>query len=807
MGMNRIIGSAVWLFVIEIGGAVDLHAQEELNGDIACHDPSTIIEDGNTRFFFKTGAGIPYHWSTDLRDWSYGGRIFPDGPPAWVDAAVQDYDPNNWNWAPDVAYFNGQYHVYYSVSEWGGPDSVIGLVTSPSLISPIWTDQGKVVQSDRWWEAVSDTDTTVYNCIDPSILVDTNGSVWMAFGSWSGGIAVTEIDPATGLRMNTNTLDETFIADNPALNGIEGACIYQHNGYYYLFVNYHKCCSGVDSTYNIRVGRSLSVTGPYFDKDGVDMRYGGGTMLLESSGRFVGPGHAAIYDDGDSEWFSYHYYTWPEFGSTSELGLSRLSWDEYDWPVLPNDWSALYPFNADAHEQMGFYDGTFSNGASVVSDDLLSKALELDGSGAFVQLHAAVANCKTVVTWVKWNGGADWQRIFDFGTDTTNYMFLTPRSNSGTMRFGIKNGGGEQTLDAPFALPTNTWCHVAVTLDGEQGILYFNGNPVATNTVTIRPWEVLARNNYIGKSQFSTDPGFSGRIASFRVFAHALSADEVRAIAEAPPSLAHRYSFTTDVHDSIGMANGRLEGGALITNGLLHLPGTSGSYAQLPGGLVSGSRAVTIEYWADLSANADWARVFDFGNIGGAYGANYLFFTPHSSFSDYRLDLNGTVLAKPGGNLNNQSAHVVCIVDPPSNYTAIYVNGQLVNQQTASTSSLSTIGKEWSFLGRSLFSADPYLNGDIDEFRIYEGRLTAQEIAGNYAHGPDEIYQPTFYTWANDADNMTFKWSSYPAGYAIEYSSTLTDPSWTTLTAPIPENGTNTLLVPVDSNAFFRLRR
>ena len=159
------------------------HAQMPILGNWGAHDPSTMIKDGSRYYIFTTGSGIPNKYSTDLRNWSAGSLVYPSGPPAWVATAVPGYDPGNWSWAPDVAFFNGRYHVYYSVSQWATIDSVIGLVTSPSLISPVWTDQGKVVQSDASCCTQPETDTTSFNCIDPSILVDTNGTVWMSLAT------------------------------------------------------------------------------------------------------------------------------------------------------------------------------------------------------------------------------------------------------------------------------------------------------------------------------------------------------------------------------------------------------------------------------------------------------------------------------------------------------------------------------------------------------------------------------------------------------------------------------------------------
>lgn len=157
--------------------------------------------------------------------------------------------------------------------------------------------------------------------------------------------------------------------------------------------------------------------------------------------------------------------------------------------------------------------------------------LNLDGVSNYATVPLSVVNASTFSAWVKWNGGNDWQRIFDFGASTTAYMFLTPRAFTGTMRFAITTTGTEQVIDAPTALPIGTWCHVAVTLDVSTGtgVLYLNGIAVATKTgMTVRPWQILARNNYLGKSQFATDPYFSGKIDSVRIFGRALSATEIR---------------------------------------------------------------------------------------------------------------------------------------------------------------------------------------------------------------------------------------------------------------------------------------
>ena len=96
-------------------------------------------------------------------------------------------------------------------------------------------------------------------------------------------------------------------------------------------MNWGRCCQGVNSTYNIRVGRSRNVTGPYLDKAGKDLVEGGGSLLLESAGRFIGPGHAGVLTEGGTNWLSFHFYD-SERNGAGTLGIRELRWDDDGWP-------------------------------------------------------------------------------------------------------------------------------------------------------------------------------------------------------------------------------------------------------------------------------------------------------------------------------------------------------------------------------------------------------------------------------------------------------------------------------------------
>ena len=133
-----------------------------------------------------------------------------------------------------------------------------------------------------------------YNAIDGTFVKDHNGDMWLAFGSYWDGIMLTPLNNST-LKPTTSPPTITHIAYRWSHAPIEAAYITYRNGYYYLFVNFDRCCAEVNSTYNIRVGRSTTITGPYYDKEGISMMSGGGSLFLAGNGRWIGPGHGRHY--------------------------------------------------------------------------------------------------------------------------------------------------------------------------------------------------------------------------------------------------------------------------------------------------------------------------------------------------------------------------------------------------------------------------------------------------------------------------------------------------------------------------------
>lgn len=305
----------------------------EFTGDTSpVHDPS-IIRQGSTYYLFSTDASstqggfIPIRCSTDKIAWSACGYLFAT-LPSWVSGAVPQATEI---WAPDVSYFNGAYHVYYAVSSFGSNVSAIGLATNTTLDSTdpnySWVDQGLVLQS-----SVSDN----FNAIDPNILIDAGGSVWLNYGSFWTGIYQQQIAPASGQIMSGSaTYHLAERASSVPNDPIEGSSMVYENGFYYLFVSWDYCCESdpSQSDYKIVVGRGASPNGPFTDESGVDMATGGGTILLQGDSTWAGPGGQTAYiDPTDGDLIVFHALMLSQNG-LDYLFVRSLTWTN-DWPVI-----------------------------------------------------------------------------------------------------------------------------------------------------------------------------------------------------------------------------------------------------------------------------------------------------------------------------------------------------------------------------------------------------------------------------------------------------------------------------------------
>jgi arabinan endo-1,5-alpha-L-arabinosidase len=279
------------------------------------HDPA-MIQAESVYFLFSTGTGLPIHVSSDLVTWESNGQVFAD-KPAWVTTTASNA-PNNL-WAPDISFYNGLYHLYYAASKFGVNTSCIGHATTPTLVSPVWTDHGAVICS---------IETDDWNAIDPNAITDENGGRWLSFGSFWSGLKLIKLDADGGRDGNT-----FYSLSARSNNAVEAPFIVYNDGYYYLFESVDFCCQGVASTYKTMVGRSPSIEGPYVDKSGVALLSGGGTLINQGDNRWKGPGHNAILRTAAGDYNVYHSYD-AQSGGVPTLRIAELQWSTEDgWPI------------------------------------------------------------------------------------------------------------------------------------------------------------------------------------------------------------------------------------------------------------------------------------------------------------------------------------------------------------------------------------------------------------------------------------------------------------------------------------------
>ncbi|MEN6309193.1 MAG: LamG-like jellyroll fold domain-containing protein [Anaerohalosphaeraceae bacterium] len=240
----------------------------------------------------------------------------------------------------------------------------------------------------------------------------------------------------------------------------------------------------------------------------------------------------------------YAIYNWVE-------DVRRVEWDD-GWPtdagaiyrdqVSPIGYlqevpgsgrstNAIYCFDENFRDSSGNGNNLLRYGAPKLTAGRDGNVLVLDGADDYLVLPTHIGECAdfTFAAWVYWNGGNPWQRIFDFGNNTTQYMFLTPSSGGNTLRFGITTSGnssGEQQINTS-GLTVGQWTHVAVTLNSNVGTIYVNGTPRATNaSMTINPSDFQPSKNYLGKSQWP-DPLFNGMMDDVMIADYALTADQI----------------------------------------------------------------------------------------------------------------------------------------------------------------------------------------------------------------------------------------------------------------------------------------
>lgn len=331
-------------------------------------------------------------------------------------------------------------------------------------------------------------------------------------------------------------------------------------------------------------------------------------------------------------------------------------------PPAGNRGIAQFEFETNTLDSSGFGNNGFAVGIPSYAPGHTGQSVALDGTNSFIELPPSVPNgaAFTFAAWVYWNGGPSWQRIFDFGNGTGQYMFLTPSSSSGTLRFSISTNSyySEQIIETT-SLPAGKWQHVAVTISGNTAKLYTNGVLAASSgSFTLTPATFMPALNYLGKSQFPGDPLFHGQLDEVLIADSALSATQIAALkTNLPPQLATNFITLAAATPGIaystnltGMATDPNFGGTLAyskASGPAWLNvAANGALTGTPGATDAGTNNFTVRV-TDASGASAFANVFI--NVTGLLNCGFEL----PSISTYAYNPSGatwTFTAQSGAN-------------------------------------------------------------------------------------------------------------------------------------------------------------
>jgi len=293
-------------------------------------DPTVVKADDGWFYAYGTqdnwGDGNPAHLvavvrSKNLVNWTYMHDAFLT-KPKWKEKGGI--------WAPEVVKVNGQYFMYYAFSTWGDPNPGIGLAVAEKPAGP-FTDMGKLFLSDE---------VSVPNAIDPFYIED-QGRKYLFWGSFSD--APTQGTYGAMLSDDGKSVPDLTKKIKVAAGDFEAVMIHKKDGFYYFFGSKENCCEGAVSRYQVRVGKSKNLFGPYLDKNGKDLKErGAGTVFVHRTEKIAGPGHNSrlITDDDGNDWVLYHAIdvNQPKVSTGANrrfLMLDKVIWKD-GWPEILN---------------------------------------------------------------------------------------------------------------------------------------------------------------------------------------------------------------------------------------------------------------------------------------------------------------------------------------------------------------------------------------------------------------------------------------------------------------------------------------
>lgn len=737
--------------------------------DVSVHDPAILEADGR---YYVFGSHLAAARSDDLLRWDAIADGVNPRNPLFDNVLVELRETLDWAetdtlWAPDVIRLgDGRYYMYYNACRGDSPRSALGLAVADRPEGP-YRNQGILLRSGMW--GLPSEDGRIYdarvhpNTVDPDVFFDAQRRLWMVYGSYSGGIFILRLDPATGRPLPRQGYGKRLIGGNHARIEAPAIAYDPRSRWYYLFTSFGGLAA--DGGYNVRVARSRTPDGPYLDGRGVDMATvmadpalplfddasiaPHGNKLVgnhrfdrrlgepgEGAGHgYVSPGHNSVHHDARrNRWFLVFHSRFPGRGEAHQVRTHEFFINAEGWPVVvPHRHDGASPQRLLRPELVGDYTLVVHDkpiGAAVpasrhlglTSDGRLSGALSGRWQMANQTLNLRLDDGRSasgVVSW-QWNETAQ-ARVPVFSATGADGIALwgsrLPQRSTAQLL---------QDILADVDLPQAT--SVDLALPGD-----------ATRDATLS-W-TSSDPRWIDAAGRVTRPGANEGDRSVRLTAtaslrgqRATRSYPVTVRARRSDGLVARYAFDGDLRDASGqqpaggiageridLAGGRIGYVAGVRGQAAHFDGASG--VRLPPGLIQGHR-YSVAFWIRPDALSVFTPTF----FGARDPDHWISFLPrgHAGVGEHSMLWSGTAWYDAGLGVTTpvgEWSHVAFTVD--AGQVRIYIDGLQryagagFPDVFSGSDGVFSLGTNWWDL--------PY-RGLIDELHVYETVLAPAQV-------------------------------------------------------------------------------
>jgi arabinan endo-1,5-alpha-L-arabinosidase len=738
------------------------------------HDPS-VIKVGGTYYVF--GSHLASAKSTDLMNWQQMTSSVNATNPLFLNGAANVFtelaETFSWSqsttlWAPDVKQLaDGKFYMYYNACKGDSPVSALGVAVANSVTGP-YVNKGIILKSGMWGQ--TSYDGTVYdalkhpNTVDPNVFFDNAGKLWMIYGSYSGGIFIMQMNPANGMPLPGQGYGKRLIGGNHSR--IEGAYVMYSpaTSYYYMFTSF----GGLDATggYNMRVARSTSPDGPYYDALGNNMAnvkadpakalfddasiapYGVklmGNFLFErklgDAGTgigtgYVSPGHnSAYYDAATGKHFLIFHTRFPERGEQHEIRVHQMFMNADGWPVV-----APYRNTNEtlASVRREFVVGDYmlvNHGKDISAAIKKSQSITLNSNGT---VSGAVAGTWALVgsnqVTINLPGASTYKGVFLSQWDETSksyVMTFSALAREGIAIFGsrliprtdtqIVNAvynelslGNTSAVTGNLALPTTAARDTAITWTSSNPAVVSNTGVVTTpanGSVTVTLTAKITKGSTTILKTFAVTVRKLGGLLAYYAFDGNLG--DANGVFGAGAVIGNKIDVAGG---SLGYETG-VRGSAAVFNGATGV--------RLPNGLIA-SNTYTVSLWLKPAQLTAFSTTF----FGARNGDSWISLLPmgHTFVNGATMLWSGTAWYDAGLGLNiptGQWSHLAFTVN--NGAVNVYVNGVKRFSGSGFPNVFTTAGGVFA-LGVNWWDT-PY-KGSMDELRIYGAALSDAEVAG-----------------------------------------------------------------------------